>query len=80
MGASAGPSLTTAGPEATGESEGDTGAGGESVGELEGEKAMGPEEEEEGMGVVGRGDALGATACGNDDEALGVATGEPNGD
>lgn len=74
MGVSTSPSLTTAGPE------GDMGMRGESVGELEGEKAMGPEEEEEGMGVVGRGDALGATACGNDDEALGVATGEPNGD
>ena len=43
-GESAGPSLTTAGPEGRGESEGETGAGGEPVGESEeGEEAVGPE-------------------------------------
>ena len=55
MGASAGPSLTTTGLEVTGESEGDTRAGGESVGEFEGEEAVGPKEEEE-EGVVDGGE------------------------
>ena len=55
MGASAGPSLTTTGLEVTGESEGDTRAGGESVGEFEGEEAVGPKEEEED-GVVDGGE------------------------